>query len=167
MYSYANQPNVKAVHKQCAPARKHHEGVVQRKAFIKTRPLGQKEGEDSKDWNIGFGNLKYNHRHLIFDHKHPEIAAKSSTNHQDNIGFHAKDKTKGIQGGTGELFGENVQNYGYTQRAVLDDENTAVKAVEEIPCPAKYNLITNNCQDYVSSVVKKYNQLKEKTKASS
>lgn len=133
---------------------------LQLKAHIATRPLGQtgKEGDkDDKDRNRGFGNLKINHRHLIFDKPHDEIAAKSSTSHKDNIGFHCR--TGGARG-PGELFGESWPNFGYTKRSAMDDEDTAVEAVKEVDPPPRYNLITSNCQDYVTSVKNKYDRLK-------
>ncbi len=135
------------------------QNAIQLMAHIKTRPLGQtgaKGEKNKKDSNKGFGNLKFNHRHLVFDNQHNEISAKSSTAHKDNIGFHSA--TGGAKG-PGQLFGENWQSFGYTTRESLKDEDIAVNAVSQIAVPAKYNVITNNCQDYVSSVKSKYKEL--------
>ena len=152
MYLEKEQPNVK----KNMPAGNSSSQLM---AYVKSRPLRQQANDKGTDWNIGFGNLKLNHRHLVFDNKHKEVAAKSSTSHEDNIGFHAQSGTKSVEGGKGELFGENVQTFGYKRHRILKNEARAVEAVKKIPVPQYYNIITNNCQDYVASVVNKYETL--------
>lgn len=117
--------------------------ALQLKAYSGTRSLGQKSGDKSKDWNFGFGNLRLVHEHIWFDNSYqlPKVGAKN------NIGFHDN-----------ELFSEDVSSRGYTTRDTYDDEGALVEAINENDKPGEYNLITNNCQDWVTSVRDAYNK---------
>lgn len=123
-------------------------GSVQRMAWVATRPLGQHEGSKGKDWNMGFGNSKLNHRHFIFDDQQP-----LPTGQEDNIGFHCA--TGGLKG-HGELFSEAWGSFGYTKREVVShnaaEDNILVQAIEQHNPPGNYNLITHNCQHWVTEV---------------
>lgn len=122
--------------------------LIQRMSWMATRPLGQKEGKKGSDWNIGFGNLKVNHRHIIFSD--PKVLP---TGNQDNIGFHC---TNGKFYGAGGLFSEPWRNFGYTGRDILGktaiEDQQVVDAVDHNNPPGDYNLVTHNCQDWVDQV---------------
>lgn len=123
-------------------------GSVQRMAWMATRPLGQQAGNHREDWNLGFGNLKINHRHFIFSD--PQ---QLPTGQQDNIGFHCT--TGGIKG-PGVLFSEAWRNFGYTGRDIVShnatEDDILINAIEQHNPPGHYNLITHNCQDWVTEV---------------
>lgn len=124
-------------------------GIAQMMAWVATRPLGQKEGSQGKDWNIGFGNLKFNHRHFIFDANH-----RLPTGDEDNIGFHCS--TGGTKG-PGALFSEDVGALGYTRREQIshneDQDATLVRAINNDRDHVQdYHLIKHNCQDWVTAV---------------
>lgn len=127
--------------------------AIQRMAWAATRPLGQQpivepRNRDHYDSNLGFGNLKINHRHIIFSD-----AQLLPTGPNDNIGFHCAD---GRFRGHGELFSEDWRRFGYTGRSIIsntiDDDVQLVDAIHINNPPGNYNLITHNCQDWVDDV---------------
>ncbi|HNW51955.1 MAG TPA: hypothetical protein PKH79_12795 [Prolixibacteraceae bacterium] len=121
-------------------------GIGQLMGYIRTRPLGQKPGKTGKDWGIGFGNLKIRHSHLTFDNNHDLPTVGNS----DNVGFHP-----------GGLFSENWGAMGYTVRETFSDEDKLASAANANANPGGYNLITNNCQDWVSRVKNSYNAVQD------
>jgi hypothetical protein len=121
-------------------------GIGQLMGYIRTRPLGQKPGKTGKDWGLGFGNLKIRHSHLTFDNNHDLPTVGNS----DNIGFHP-----------GGLFSENWGAMGYTVRETFENEDKLANAANTNANPGGYNLITNNCQDWVSRVKNSYNAVQD------
>ncbi len=122
--------------------------IFQRMAWVATRPLGQIAGDHRKDWNLGFGNLRLNHRHFIFSDNQT-----LPTGQNDNIGFHC---ANGGVRGPGALFSEAWRNLGYTGREIVSntaaDDATLVQAIGQHNPPGNYNVITHNCQDWVTEV---------------
>ncbi|MBE9487665.1 MAG: DUF4157 domain-containing protein [Bacteroidetes bacterium] len=136
-------------------------GTIQKMAWQKSRSLGSFGSSSSfssssssssssgkgkgKDWNIGFGNLKLNHRHIIFDNVRALPVGNS-----DNVGFHAD--------GGGSLFSENVANFGYKNRGIIshneEEDAKLTRAIDANNPPGEYSLIKHNCQDWVSDVRK-------------
>jgi hypothetical protein len=144
--------------------------TVQRLAYAATRPLGQHpiqgpllpgisfDQEQNHDWNLGFGNLKINHRHIIFSDRQV-----LPTGQQDNIGFHCAD---GNVYGTGELFSEEWRRFGYTRRNIISktgvEDLRLVAAINGRNPPGNYNLVRHNCQDWVNDVVSTFEEEKKK-----
>jgi hypothetical protein len=134
--------------------------IIQRQAWVKSRPLGQQAAppgqQPSTDWiarRLPFGNMKFNHRHIIFD-----AQQALPTGRYDNIGFHCTD---GKISGTGGLFSENIAQFGYTKTEQLSnslaEDNTLVTAIGNNSNPGNYNLFTHNCQDWVDEVKAGFN----------
>lgn len=117
-------------------------GVAQRLAWDKTRPLNQQEGDHSLDRGLGFGRLKFCHRHIIFDAAQNLPAPVGNS---DNIGF-----------GSHGLFRENHAQYGYTDRGQITnnavEDAALIVAINAHAAPGPYNLFFNNCQDWVYRV---------------
>lgn len=135
--------------------------TIQKRAWAATRPLGQKPGNDSKDdkdWDIGFGNLKLNHKHIIFDSD-----KNLPTGKEDNIGYHC---ASGGASGPGELFSEDHKNLGYTAKGDISndpvEDQLLVKVIHQNSNFGDYNVITNNCQDWVAKVKSSFDALDKK-----
>ena len=123
--------------------------IIQMMAWVATRPLGQHEGSHRKDWNMGIGNLKLNHRHFIFSGVQPLLMEE-----RDNIGFHCA--TGGMKG-PGAVFSENWQNFGYTKRDNVSSSDIQDRALvqainNDTTHEQDYHIITHNCQDWVDTV---------------
>lgn len=135
--------------------------IIQKRAWAATRPLGQKPGNDSKndkDWGIGFGNLTLNHKHIIFDSD-----KNLPTGTEDNIGYHC---ASGGAYGAGELFSEDHKNLGYTPKGDISknpvEDQLLVKVIHQNSNFGDYNVITNNCQDWVAKVKSSFDSLDKK-----
>ncbi len=133
--------------------------VTQKMAWVVTRPLG--------NYNPGrlarlFGNietpfnLNFNHKHIIFDSRY---YLPTGLNH--DIGFHCA--IPNTLFGPGELFSENRAIRDYQGRNVLShtpfEDGKLVKAIWNCKNFGNYNLLTNNCQDWVSAVRRNYDNL--------
>ena len=130
-------------------------GILQKRAWQATRPLGQvpqvaglNPMGHKTDSNLGFRNMKLNHRHIIFDANH-----NLPTGDRNNIGFHC---AGGGARGIGKLFSENVERFGYTNRgeisATHNEDNRLIRAINANQNFGNYNVLTHNCQDWVSRV---------------
>ena len=93
-------------------------------------------------------NLKFHHRHILFDKKYNLPVVGES----DNIGY------------GGVLYKETSFD-GYSKNNKLTDsdneDRTLIIAISQSKNFGRYNLITNNCQHWVNKVVNTYNQLKK------
>lgn len=141
--------------------------LIQKMAWTATRPLGQKPQSGPLLPNVAFnplnaetenhslGNLSLNHRHIIFDNN-----KNLPIGFCDNIGFHCAD---GRLWGRGELFTEPWQRMGYRIRKIVSNndgnDRKLVNAINLNRIPGNYNIITNNCQDWVDRVINTYNNL--------
>lgn len=135
--------------------------IIQKRAWAATRPLGQEPGKDSinkKDWNFGLGNLKINHKHIIFDSQ-----KNLPTGTEDNIGYHC---ASGGAFGEGELFSEDHKNLGYTPKEDISkdpaEDELLVKVIHQNSNFGNYNVFTNNCQDWVAKVKSSFDSLDKK-----
>lgn len=167
--------------------KKDDDETVQRMAYIATRPLGQ--SADGTDENLHPKNIEKGsvgerllhhttmrqdntaadregvhrkcHEHIIFDNAHQEVSDRvkgGDNNDGMNIGFHCATKCSPLIG-KGELFGEKWNMLGYTTRCVLNDETTAVNAVEAVQPEPIYTIGKHNCQEYCKKVETEYNRL--------
>ena len=132
--------------------------VIQKMAWIMTRPLGQQEGDYGKDRGLGVGNLRLNHRHIVFSEQQllPIGGQHARFINTDNIGFHC---ANGGLMGPGELFTE-AGIFGYrVERQVSNNNNddaALVGAIHQNANPGNYNILTHNCQDWVDAVMRNY-----------
>ncbi|WP_044269778.1 hypothetical protein [Bacteroides timonensis] len=137
--------------------------ILQKMAWTATRPLGQiplvgplPQNQNNivfnpmhaKTENHNMGNLSFNHRHIIFDR--PQ---NLPIGNYDNIGFHC---ANGSVYGAGALFSEPWQRMGYRIRRQISHNNgedqRLHQAINNNANPGNYNLLFNNCQDWVDRV---------------
>lgn len=151
--------------------------LIQKQAWIVSRPLGQTEymgpfPEQPNFFNAlnvpeDNGNIHHNHaihhRHIVFD----RIKALP-TGQNDNIGFHC---VNGRLYGNGGLFSERWQNMGYrvhrqisdgrnrniVGHGVVNNDDLLVNAININNPPGYYTLWGNNCQHWVERVENTYN----------
>ncbi|MCQ2098948.1 MAG: DUF4157 domain-containing protein [Fibrobacter sp.] len=145
------------------------DAVAQRRAYIGIRPLGDTNGRRGFGGkNVGIGNLRINHTHIIVDGAEdgarliPSEETRHANGISNNIGFHSE---QGGLFGDGQTFSENVGNLHYVEREQIFNDNEPSKlvalqvAVHETPIPSRYNLFFCNCQDWVDDVMLKYNSI--------
>lgn len=93
-------------------------------------------------------NLKFHHRHILFDQTHKlPIVGESN-----NIGY------------GGVLYKETSLD-GYIKNNKITecnpDDSLLIRAIEQCKNFGSYNLLTNNCQHWVNKVVYEYNYMKK------
>ncbi len=145
-----NIENILSSQRYCPPV-----NLIQAKAYICQRPLGQNETHNG----IG-GNGLISHSHIIFDNPHAKVVDKVQDprmggNDGRNIGYHD------AGGGIGVLFSEKWKEKDYQDRYIFDDEEKAVSAVEETTPSPSYSIFGYKCHDYVNDVRNKYNEIND------
>lgn len=92
-------------------------------------------------------NLKFHHRHILFDKKYNLPVVGTS----NNIGY------------GGVLYKESsFDGYSKNNKLTYNDNEDQMLIIAIAQCKefGQYNLLTNNCQHWVNKVVSKYNYLK-------
>ncbi len=129
-----------AIPRPVTRARATGHGAIQR-AYIARRPLGGKPGSVSTAENPG--NLGTYHEHLFFeDGQEPS-----------NIGFFGDGRVRPDEPANLRFY----TRLGGPMGAVYDD-GAMRKAVREVR-PCDYGLLSNNCQDWMSRVLARYNEI--------